>query len=193
VSLINPPADPEAIFEIDKGPCGNSPTHILNLTASIETPQFDNTAARAIASGWRLSGIFRAQSGDFLTVTTGLDRALTGMQNQRPNQILDDPYGDKSLNRWFNPAAFAQPALGTHGNAGRLAYQGPGERVVNLSLVRAFQFMGTHRLEARIEAFNAFNWFRWGNPQTNFNNANFGRILSADDPRVMQFALKYQF
>ena len=123
---------------------------------------------------------------------TGADRALTGMQNQRPNQVLDDPYGDRSLTRWLNSAAFAQPALGTHGNAGRNAHEGPGRRVVDLSLVRSFEF-GTQRLEARVEAFNAFNWFRWGNPVTNLSAATFGRILTAGDPRIMQFALKYTF
>mgnify|MGYP003337768708 CR=1 FL=1 len=63
----------------------------------------------------------------------------------------------------------------------------------DLALVRAFTFAGTQRIEARAEAFNAFNWFRWGNPITALNNANFGRILSADDPRIMQFAVKYSF
>jgi len=193
VSLINPPANADALFDADEGPCSNSPTHIFNLTASVEAPQFSNAAARMLASGWRLSGIFRAQSGSALNITTGADRALTGMQNQRPNQVRDDPFGDRSLNNWFSPAAFAQPALGTHGNAGRNAYEGPGKRVVDLSLVRSFRFMDTHRIEARVEAFNAFNWFRWGNPVTNFSSATFGRILTADDPRIMQFALKYQF
>ena len=80
VSLINPPADAEALFDADEGPCGNSPTHIFNLTASVETPQFANTAARLLASGWRLSGIFRARPADWLNITTGVDRALTGMQ-----------------------------------------------------------------------------------------------------------------
>jgi hypothetical protein len=128
-----------------------------------------------------------------MSVTTGADRALTGMQTQRVNQVLDNQYGDKSLNNWFSPAAFAQPALGTHGNSGRNAYEGPGKRVVDLSLVRAFQFLGTQRIEARVETFNAFNWFRWGNPVNNFSSATFGRILTSDDPRIMQFAVKYQF
>ncbi len=57
-----------------------------------------------------------------------------------------------------------------------------------------------------MEAFNAFNWFRPappGLPSTtgvnatapviNINNPNFGRYLAADDPRIMQFAIKYQF
>ena len=128
-----------------------------------------------------------------MTITTGADRALTGMQNQRANQVLDDPYGDRSLNNWFNPAAFAQPALGTHGNSGRNAYEGPGKRVVDLSLVRSFRFAARTASKRAIEAFNAFNWFRWGNPVNNFSSATFGRILTADDPRIMQFALKYSF
>jgi hypothetical protein len=150
-----------------------------------------------LASGWRLSGIFRALSGRRLNVTTGADRSLAGNPGQqRPNQVLDDPYGDGSWNNWLNPAAFAQPALGTVGNATRNGFVGKGSRVVDLSLVRAFRFMETHRIEARIEAFNAFNWFRPAGgdaPVTNLSNANFGRYLAADDPRIMQFAVKYQF
>jgi hypothetical protein len=139
-------------------------------------------------------------------VTTGLDRALTGAPNvQRANQVLDDPYGAKTWDSWLNPAAFAQPALGTFGTSGRNAYVGKGSRVVDLSLVRSFRFSG-HRIEARLEAFNAFNWFRPApagvaattganptSPVTNLSNANFGRYLAADEPRIMQFALKYQF
>src|SRR5688572_33173402 len=97
------------------------------------------------------------------------------------------------ISQWLNPAAFAQPAFGSFGTSGRNAYEGPGARVVDLSLVRAFRFLDTHRLEARVEAFNALNWFRWGNPTTNLSSANFGRILTAGDLRIMQFAMKYQF
>jgi hypothetical protein len=195
VSLINPPSEAEVnkALDADEARCSNAPRHILNLTASVQTPQFANAAARMIVSGWRVSGIVRLASGDYLTVQTGLDRSLTGMQNQRPNQVLDNVYGDATLNNWLNPAAFAQPDLGTHGNVKRNAYEGPGSRVIDLSLVRGFEFRGSHRIEARVEAFNALNWYRWGNPNTTLNNANFGRILNAGDPRVMQFALKYSF
>lgn len=192
-SLINPPANSEELFALDEGPCANSPTHIFNLTASIETPEFNNSMAKALASGWRLSGIFRAQSGSALNITTGADRALDGMQNQRPVQVLDDPYGDKTPAKWFNPAAFAQPALGTYGNAERNGFQGPGQKVVDLSLVRSFRFANNKRIEARVEAFNALNWFRPGDPVLNLSSATFGRILTSLDPRVMQFALKYEF
>jgi hypothetical protein len=61
-----------------------------------------------------------------------------------------------------------------------------------MSLVRAFRF-GTQQIQARIEAFNVFNWSNWGNPVLEITNANFGRILTVADPRIMQFALKYSF
>ena len=106
----------------------------------------------------------------------------------------------------MNPAAFAQPALGAFGNAGRNAYVGMGTRVVDLSLVRAFRIASSHRLEGRLEDINAFNWFRPSpagstqatgvnatSPVTNLNNANFGRYLASDEPRILQFAVKYQF
>jgi hypothetical protein len=206
VSLLYPPSDADERLDLDYGPCDSDRRHIVALSATAQTPQFEDTLARILASDWRLSGSFRASSGRPLTVTTGLDRALTGAPNvQRANQVLDDPYGAKTWDSWLNPAAFAQPALGTFGTSGRNAYVGKGSRVVDLSLVRSFRFSG-HRIEARLEAFNAFNWFRPApagvaattganptSPVTNLSNANFGRYLAADEPRIMQFALKYQF
>ena len=196
VSLINPPSDAErqAIFDEDKGRCGTWRKHIFNLSASVETPTFGSPVVRALASGWRLAGIFRANSGSPLTVTTGTDRALSGIQTttQRPDQLLDNPYGDNALN-WLNPRAFAQPALGTYGNSVRNAYDGPGRKVVDLALVRSFRFGNGQRVEARVEAFNAFNWFLLENPNTTLSAATFGRVTSSGDPRIMQFALKYEF
>jgi hypothetical protein len=198
VSVINPPSDAErkAAFEVDKGRCDNWRKHILNVTVTIQSPQFTHTAARLLASGWRLSGIFRASSGAPLSVSTGVDRALSGIQatTQRANHVLDDPYGDRTVNNWFNPGAFAQPALGTYGNSPRNGFDGPGVRVIDLSLVRLFGLANGQRMEARVEAFNALNWFIKGNPIATLSNANFGRIQTlAVAPRVMQFAMKYTF
>ena len=209
VSLLNPPADGQERLDRDYGPCDTDRRHIFTLSASVQSPQFNATLARALASDWRLSGSFRASSGRPLTVVTGQDRALTGAPNvQRANQVLDNPYGNKTADNWLNAAAFAQPGLATFGNSGRNAYVGMGNRVVDLSLVRAFRFATSHRIEARIEAFNAFNWFRPSpagltpqtaigpnqtSPVTNLSNANFGRYLASDEPRIMQFAVKYQF
>ena len=59
---------------------------------------------------------------------------------------------------------------------------------------RLIALAGTQRLELRLESFNLFNHFNWGNPATNFNSGQFDRITSlAGDPRIMQFGIKYDF
>ena len=61
-----------------------------------------------------------------MTLTS--DPARTGIANQRPNLVLDNPYGDKSYTNYLNRAAFAEPALGTLGNLQRNGIVGPGTR-----------------------------------------------------------------
>jgi hypothetical protein len=181
-------------IDYDYGPCASDRRHAMTLSGSYQTPDFSRTAMRLAFSSWRLSGIYRVSSGTPLTVTVNNDPAGTGIGGQRANMILDDPYGGGALSNFLNPAAFSAPAPGTLGNQTRNSFTGPGQRNVDLSLVRSFRFASTHRIEARVEAYNAFNWFRWGNPGTNFSApATFGRIQTALDPRIMQFALKYQF
>jgi hypothetical protein len=54
--------------------------------------------------------------------------------------------------------------------------------------------MGKARaLQFRWEVFNVVNWVNLNAPTTALNNANFGRITTAQDPRIMQMALKFSF
>jgi hypothetical protein len=181
----------------DRGNClsnSSSPDrrHNFNLSASIATPEFSNGAARALASGWRFSPLIRIMSGGFYNVTTR-DVALIGVSNQRVNQVQDNVYGDKTVNRYLNPAAFAQPATGTIGNLRPGSIEGPGYWTFDAALTRAFELPRTQRLEFRVEAFNVTNALRMRTLVTNFNAGNFGKITTAEDPRIMQFALKYFF
>ena len=187
----------------DDGNCTSDRRHVFTLTAGAQTPGFSSAALKAVASGWRLTGSFRALSGPFLTVAPGSDRALNSQTGtQRANQILDDPYGDDSINpangarRFLNPLAFAQPAFGTLGTMQRNSIEGIGSKNIDLALSRVFGLIGSQRLEVRAEAFNAMNWFQWQNPTAanlNFSAATFGQLTTAGDPRFLQFALKYTF
>jgi hypothetical protein len=183
--------DPNNI-DYDRGYCNSDRRHIFNLTLTYQTPRVGNAVASAITGDWRVAGILRMASGAFLNITSGLDNALTGANSQRPNRALDNPYGDKTLSNYLNPNAFAQPAPGTLGNVRRNSVEGPGSRVVDAALARIFR-VGSRQFEGRIEAFNVFNWTRWGAPVTTLNSPTFGQILSADDPRILQFAVKYTF
>ena len=107
----------------------------------------------------------------------------------------------RTLTNWFNRAAFARPAPGTLGNLMRNAVVGPAYWNIDMGISRLIP-MGTRRLELRVEAFNVLNHFNWGNPVTNFNSGQFGRITSlAGTPpnnvygtmRILQFGIKYDF
>ena len=178
----------------DRGYCEQDRRHLASLTAGAQTPEFDGAVLRALASGWRVSGIFSARSGSPLTVIAGGDRAFTGLQQQRAEQVLDDPYGDNTLLTYLNPAAFAQPAAGTLGDHQRNSIRGPGRWDVDMALSRLVGFGGTQTLEFRVEAFNLFNHFNWGNPGLNLAAGTFGRIQSQQgSPRILQFGIKYGF
>jgi len=185
------PANPD----MDRGHCDQDRTHIGNLTVGVETPQFDNAVASAVASGWRLSGILNARSGSWLNITTGSDRALNGQrfQEMRVDQASDDVYGD-GLNTYLNRAAFAQPALGTFGNYQRNSIRGPGFWTIDTALAKQIAFAAAQTIELRIEAFNLLNNFNWGTPGTVLSANTFGRITSnTGDMRILQFGVKYGF
>lgn len=182
----------------DRGNCNTSGTdvrHILNATAIADAPEFSTPWARLILSDWRISATATAQSGRALTVATGIDAALSGVLAtvQRPNQVLADVHGKKTISNYLNASAFAQPPPGTLGNHGAGRVTGPGSLLVNASLARLFRVREGQTLEFRAEASNVLNKFNPGNPNLNLNAGNFGTITTALDPRVMQFAVKYIF
>jgi hypothetical protein len=177
----------------DRGNCEGDRRQIFNATAVAEMPQFANTKLRALASGWRLSGIYRRSTGAYLTVTSGQDRELSGVQNQRAQQILGSAYGNKSLTNYLNPAAFTLPDLGSLGNMSPRNIAGPANWQFDLAVSRIFNVHEAQRVEVRAEAYNVTNSLRRGDPVTVLTNSIFGQINTSYDPRIMQFALKYIF
>jgi hypothetical protein len=201
--IANGYTDPEHP-EIDRGYCDQDRRHIGIFVAGVQSPERSGRLANAVLSDWRVSGILSARSGRPVNVVAGQDRALTGIQNQRVNQMLDNPYGDKKTpEHWLNPAAFAQPAPGALGNFRRNSLRAPAYWSIDLAITRLISFGASRSLELRVETFNLFNTFNWGPPtlsqggdrtHTNFNSGAFGRITSMEGtPRIMQFGVKYGF
>ncbi len=180
---------------LDRGNCEADRRHIFSSSAVAETPRFSNSTLRAVGSAWRISPIFKILSGGYVNIITSSDIALTGIANQRVNQVLPNPYGDKSVKNYLNPAAFALPAAGTLGNAGSNSVAGPGTWQFDIALSRSFQLRERQRMEFRAEAFNLTNSFRMDilKLTNNLNSGAFGQVTGALDPRIMQFALKYFF
>lgn len=178
--------------DLDYAYCASDRRHVVNFSAVVRTPEFGNSFARAAFSDWQVSPIIRWQSGNRSTVTTGVDNALTGMGGQRAVQILDDPYGNGTAANYLNRAAFTSPASGTYSDLKPFTIVNPSIFQNDIAITRSFR-MGTRTLQARWEIFNVVNYVNLGTPITALNSAAFGQIQTAGDPRIMQFALKFEF
>lgn len=183
------PDNPDADYSY----CASDRRHIINLSAVARTPDFESGLKKVLLSGWQFSPIVRWQSGNRSTVTAGTDRALTGVGGQRAVQVLDDPYGDGSPEFYLNPAAFAVPELGTLSDLKPFSIVNPSQLQTDFALTRSFRLPDASTIQFRWEVFNFLNHVNFGAPVTTLNSGNFGQILTAGDPRIMQFALKYIF
>jgi hypothetical protein len=154
---------------------------------------------KALLNDWTLSGIVRVQSGSPLTISSGLDRNLDGLTSDRAD-IIGDPELDSGrpreelIEQWFDTTAFAQPAIGTDGTAGRNIIDGPSFRNVDLGLFRDVRLGGRFMLQLRAEATNVFNIVNLSNPGTALNApTTFGKIRTAGAMRQIQLGARLSF
>jgi hypothetical protein len=149
-----------------------------------------------VIGGWQVAGITTLQTGLSDTVRTqtdvcNCDRAGGRMRGDATGipWKLDNPTPE----RFFNIAAFRVPAQFTFGNSGRGVLDDPGTNNFDISLQKNFAVLEGHNLQFRAEFFNAFNHPLLNAPNSNVDNANFGRITSARAARQIQFGLRYEF
>ncbi len=175
---------------------------------------------KALVSGWQTNMIAVWQTGKPFSIVnsgSGADQAieadgnLHGYSNRavpqnsggsdRPNTIGNTHVAHKTLQQYFNTAAFAPQPLGTIGNTQRNSMVGPNFRHVDLSVFKNFPVTERVNLQFRVESFNISNtpsFFIANNNSgsQSFGNSAFGTISSTDPnytPREYQFVLKAQF
>ena len=159
-----------------------------------------------LVGGWQFSGIFQARTGLPFTVSASGDPANTGNDSSGRAQLVPGqnpvlPASKRSLDQWFNTAAYAPPALYTFGNAGRNTLDGPGLVDVDFSVIKNFTFTEGRMLQFRSEFFNMTNTQHFGlnsqggvqAPNRTVNGAGFGRIAATGPARQIQLALKLIF
>ena len=161
--------------------------------------------------GWRISGVYTIQSGQWLAVTSTNARNVNGITSSGGDfaQIVPGCNTATSgsiesrLSKYINTACFVPyPAISADGttgfgNAGLGTVRGPGENNLDLALIKQFEirtWTEASNLEFRAEAFNVLNHPQFSNPTTRADSSAFGTIKSlAVNPRVMQLALKFNF
>ena len=112
---------------LDYSYCDADRRHVVNVYLVARTPSFTNHTLGVILSDWQVAPIVRWQSGSRFTVTTGVDNALSGQGGQRAVQVLDDPFGDGTVNNYLNRNAFASPDPGTYSTLRPNAFVGPSQ------------------------------------------------------------------
>jgi hypothetical protein len=148
----------------------------------------------AVLGGWTLGGITTLGSGMPQGVTVQGNPANTGDPN-RPN-VVGNPIlssGERTLDRFFNTAAFVPNPAFTYGNAARNVLEQPGTANVDFAAFKHFRITERAGLQFRFEAFNFFNTPQFDAPNSELLNINFGRITAASRSRNLQFGLKFIF
>jgi hypothetical protein len=150
----------------------------------------------ALVGGWQVNGIATFQRGFPITVTAADAGGLNDSFGTNRADIIGDPYPNgfnKSIDAWFNTAAFAQPAPGSFGSVGRNTLRGPGINNLDLALFKNFDVGMGSRVQFRFESFNTFNHPQFNAPIVNVADNRFGRITSARPGRINQVGLKLLF
>ncbi|MEO7653487.1 MAG: hypothetical protein ABIZ80_23760 [Bryobacteraceae bacterium] len=146
-----------------------------------------------ILGGWQVGGITTAGTGTPFSPTFTAN--VQGAPNGRANVVGDWHVSDRSITRWFNPAAFAAPAPFTFGNSGKNVMIGPGLVSFDVSAYKNFSVGERVKLQFRSEFFNIANHANFANPAANVSvPAQVGRITATSTAnRVIQFGLRLTF
>lgn len=163
-----------------------------------------------LLGGYQISGIGTYYTGiPFTVVTSNYDPAGLGfisaaVAGGRSN-VLCDPNASApgtqqvyfNVNCFQNNPTTAENNVGGLSNAiangGRGIINGPRLFKIDFSLMKNFRFGESVRLQLRAETFNIFNTVNFRTLSLNRTAANFGAVLTARDPRTMQFSAKFYF
>ena len=182
-----------------------------------------NSLVRSTVGGWQWTGIYSYTTGDPMTILAGKDQSNTGLGGDRAQFIGSaSQFGvvapssarkgcgnspTSACVAWLDTSLFAQPAVGTYGNAGKNTFRGPNHWNVDMGLMKNFTPLSSHEdfnIQFRGEFFNLFNHAQLSDPDVTQADANFGSVRStlgvaagttgtSADNRVIQLALKISF
>ena len=214
------------------GPSGSDRRHIASIYYAYDFPRIGkklthSKVVSAIADGWNISGITGIVSGSPFTpsfsTTNSVDFTGTPTSGARID-VVGDPYANVPAGspglphgvRYFNPAAFSVPAIGSFGNAGVNIMYGPGYINHDVTLARKIAMGEQRELQLKLEAFNVLNHVQFTGVNSGFTfqpctvgsttdcistpsggfrntNANIGALTGERGPRILSLELRFRF
>jgi hypothetical protein len=116
---------------------------------------------------------------------------FTGLAT-RPNCVAN-AVGPKTFSEWFNTSAFTMPAYGYFGSCGVGVAREPGLDIWNAALYKTFPIGERLKTQFRAEFFNFPNHTNFSGVSSTLGTGNFGQLTSAFQPRILEFALRFDF
>jgi hypothetical protein len=209
----------------DYGPAGDDTRQALNGYGMYQLPlgrgkKFGggmNRIMDELLGGWKLSGDVILYSGFPVTMYSPNNYYVNnwGSHSMHFRQMH---IRHRSVLNWFGDDPSVTPCLGldAKGNTidnGTCAYgvesengfgntrngseRAPGYRQIDLAAFKTFTFGGTHTLQLRGEAFNAFNFASYAPPDSSlpdYSSQVLGEITGTNSsPRAMQVSMHYNF
>jgi hypothetical protein len=199
--------------KLDWGPAATDVRHVASFNGSYELPfgpkrrylQHASRPVRFVAYGWTASAIFNVQTGFPFTPQLGYNPTGNGDTRNpvRPNwnpEFSGNLY-PKTVNQYFNAAAFLPPETGTYGNVGRDALTGPGLTQLDFSATRNAHLAERLGFQFRAEFFNILNHTNLSTPnEVVYSSATSGisptaglMTSTSTTSRQIQFGAKLQF
>jgi hypothetical protein len=154
-----------------------------------------STPVNAVVGGWQVSGISTFKQGFPLSIAPANNTLNPYGGNRRPDIVADVHVAHPTIDKWFNTAAFKDPADPfAFGNSPRYisTLRAPGYQNWDLAVQKYWNFGELTRLQFRAEMYNAFNQANFYAPnQYSGSGAAFGTIGGVFPARDVQFASKF--
>jgi len=181
----------------------------INFTVVYDVPKIHGIP-KLIGEGWSINSLFRAQDGRPFSVY---------LRGDPSNQGLRETYADytgaplnyhyhisNSQEDFFNTSAFAAPADGTIGNAGRNSVRQPGIAQWDVGIFKKFNVSERFSVKFKWDVFNILNHAMFAYETGNITSSGFGKLFATPDvglgfnpvlgtgaQRNMQFGLSVDF
>jgi len=185
-------------LDAERGPSSFDQRHLLSVQAQYTTGV--GVTGGTLVDGfwgtlykdWTVTGQLTAGSGLPLTPISFSAVTGTAVIGVRPS-LTGVSTKPVTAGSYVNVAAFAAPAPGTWGNAGRNSLRGPSQFSFDATLGRTFKLRGRLSLDYRIAATNLLNRVTFATINTVISSPQFGLPTIANQMRRLQMTFRVRF
>ncbi|MGH9838663.1 MAG: carboxypeptidase regulatory-like domain-containing protein, partial [Blastocatellia bacterium] len=125
------------------------------------------------------NGLQQATDPAVATITT-----QQGLQDRSTLRAITDASGNLIL---------INPVPGQLGTLAPMYLEGPGSFRLDVNLIKRFRIRERSNFELRADLIDVLNTPQWGNPNTDINSLNFGRITDAGGNRIIVIGARINF